>query len=69
MGSFTNTVSEPFLFSHETRDTNTSRYRSMSNQSLRKMVGHIAIFVAVIAAISLIAIWFNLGPVVHSQVV
>jgi hypothetical protein len=28
---------------------------------------HILIFVAVLAAISALAIWFNLGPVVHSS--
>jgi len=41
----------------------------VANQSLRKALVHIGIFVAVIVVISLIAVWFNLGPVVHSQVV
>jgi len=34
---------------------------------MRNTLIQIAIFVAVIAVISLIAIWFNLGPVVHSS--
>jgi len=39
------------------------------NHSTRKALVHIGIFVAVIVVISLISIWFNLGPVVHSQAV
>jgi len=41
----------------------------MTKQSPRKAFIHIGIFVAVIVVISLISIWFNLGPVVHSQAV
>jgi len=39
----------------------------VANQSLRKALVQIGIFVAVIVVISLIAIWFNLGAVAHSE--
>jgi len=34
--------------------------------TVRKLLIHTVIFIAAIALISLVSIWFGLGPVVHS---
>jgi len=36
--------------------------------NVRNALIHVLIFLALLAALSAIAIWFNLGPVVHSAV-
>jgi hypothetical protein len=36
---------------------------------LRKIALHIIIFIAALVVISAVAIWFGLGPVVHSETV
>jgi hypothetical protein len=35
---------------------------------LRKIALHIIIFITMLVVISAVAIWFGLGPVVHSQI-